>query len=642
MTVIKTFACYPGILSFEPTESNIDEFAESLAAAGVTHVQINHLPDAMHPEQLAQPDNVYLWYANWGPPLDLFVSSKLNCGLWPEMYLERNRRTLLRFANAARRHGMKPLLYLCEPRFVPERFFAKFPRLRGPRVDNPSFSRTPLYALCTDWPEVLHHYRQMMDQMMGLVPDLSMVTLFTSDSGAGFDFNPLTYAGPNGAGRKDIPLEERVLRWLRVILDAGLALNSDFRVNLTSGLSPEVQAKVQASAPAGIVGSVYGLYSWNGGLEEHWAYHQATWGVPRAKWTILNLDRKVAAAERFSDLKNRYDDAARGGRDPLVHAELPTTDYPRNMRYVPHPFETIKIMKNIVRLGAKGITLWGVISPRRLVPYDVNSQAMHLINENIDADPETLIAGIAERWVGRQHAMVLLDAWRRCDHAWVRRPLWAYTGLLKQHLPGPLVPDILALKPEETAYYRTIAMDDLEMIQGRGSWLPHERDERNRDFVLHEIYEKQTLPGLRDAAALLKVEADGAEGDARTVLLNQRDYIHLAYLMQRTNYNWYEAGRYLLPGPAPGHDRKINEIIDDEIANTREIIDLMIGRLEHFMRVMSSDYFTYIEVGPSFVEQLKKRVEVMLVHRGDQPRSLSDQLGKMRIFFQPLNSEVIG
>ncbi|MBI4024130.1 MAG: hypothetical protein HY360_04060 [Verrucomicrobia bacterium] len=293
------------------------------------------------------------------------------------------------------------MLYLCEPRFVPERFFQRHPALRGPRVDNPTCSKTPLYALCTDLPEVLDHYREMMAKIMELVPDLAMASLFTSDSGAGFDYNPDQYAGPNGAGfNRGIPLEKRVARFLRALLDAGRAVNPDFTVNVTSGFPTEMRAKILALCPPGVVGSVYGLYDWEGGLEEHWGYHQAVWGMPKAKWTIRNLDRAAAAADRFADMQKRFDVAAQGGREPIVHAELPTTDYPRPLRYTPHPFETIRLMKDLARLGAKRIAAWGVISPKSLVPHEPNERnrdhvihelyAKHTLPELFDA-AETLV-----------------------------------------------------------------------------------------------------------------------------------------------------------------------------------------------------------------------------------------------------------
>ncbi len=87
------------------------------------------------------------------------------------------------------------------------------------------------------------------------------------------------------------------------------------------------------------------------------------------------------------------------------------------------------------------------------------------------------------------------------------------------------MPDLTALRSEETAYYRTMALDDWERIQGLGAFVRHEPDERIRDYVVGELYEKQTLPGLARAATLLEKEAAGADAASATVLLRQRDHI---------------------------------------------------------------------------------------------------------------------
>jgi hypothetical protein len=638
MSAIPDLICYPNLLPFEPTEANVDAFMRSLSRAGVTHVQVNHLPDPMHPELLSQPENVYLWFANFGPPLDLFFSSDLNRGLYPEMYLERNRKVLLRFAQSARRHGLKPLLYLCEPRFVPERFFQRHPTLRGPRVDNPTCSTQPLYALCTDLPEVHEHYRELMAHAMASVPDLSLATVFTSDSGSGFDYNPDSYAGPNGAGfNRKFPLEKRVNRFLSLLCEEGRKKNPDFTVNLTSGFDPEWREKILAAAPAGVVGSVYGLYDWEGGLEEHWGYHQALWGIPKAKWNVRTLDRVRAAQDRFADMKERFALASRGGKSPIVHAELPTTDYPRPLRYTPHPFETIRIMKDLARMGSKRLALWGVINPPDLVPEDANMEAMKAANADIEADATALVTRIAEGWVGTKHAAALVEAWRLCDQAWTRRPLWNHSGLPKQALPGPLVPDLTALKSEETAYYRTVALDDLERIQGLGAFVRHEADERIRDYVITELYEKQTLAELAKAASLLEKEAGSADSASAAILLRQRDHIQFGYLVQRSHYNWYEAGRYIVPGEKPAQGRSMAAIVDDEIATTRAMIALLEGRQEQFMRTMHSDTMTY-EFGPGFTGHLKLRIEVMRKHRNDPPRSLTGTLGKVHEYLKDMES----
>lgn len=639
MKAFKEIYCYPGLLPFEPTQENADRMMASLAEAGVTHVQINHLPDLMHPEQLAQPGNVYLAFANFGPPLDLYVSSQYNHGLWPEMYLDRNQSCLKRFAAAARKHGIKPILYLCEPRFAPERFFQKNPTLRGPRVDNPTCSTTPLFALCTDMPEVKQHYREMMEKMLELVPDLAAVSIFTSDSGSGFDYNPHSYSGSNGAGfNRGIPLEKRVSNFLGLLLEEGRKKSSGFEVHLTSGFDPEMRAKILSIVPKGVVGSVNGLYDWEGGLEEHWGYHQAVWAPGGPKWNIRNLDRKAAYKERFEDMKERLAASTAKGEKPLVHAELPTTDYPRPLRYTPQPFEVISIMKAYAKLGIKRMTAWGVISPKELVPHDVNLAAFRAINENISAKPDTIVRGIAVSWAGEKYADVLLNAWKECDFAHCRRPNWV-CGINKILFPGPMVPDLTVLKPEEQSYYKTIAIADLERIQGVGSFIPFEADERNRDYVLDKIYDKETLPGLEHAASLLEKAARTASPKAATVLKKQAEHIRFAWLFQRTHRNWYESGQHLVQSVGANPRRQFAQIVDDEISVTREMIKLLDGRVAHFIRSYPSDNMTY-EFGDGLVGQLRTRIEVMQRHREDKPLPLGDRLEKVKAHLAALAKQV--
>ncbi len=630
MPALTTFVCYPNLLPFEPTADAIDRFMAALAGAGVTHVQVNHLPDLMHPETLSQPDNFYLSFANFGPPLDLFVASTLNRGLYPELYLERNRRCLLRFTEGARRHGITPMIYLCEPRFVPERLFQRHPTLRGPRVDNPTCSTRPLYALCTDLAEVKAHYRELMAQMMALAPDLAMASIFTSDSGSGFDYNPDTYAGPNGAGfNRRYPIEHRVVDFLSLLLEEGQRVNHDFTVNLTSGFSPELRARILKIAPAGVVGSVYGLYDWEGGLEEHWAYHQAMHD-PRA------LDREAAYQERFADIKARYDVAAAGGKAPIVHAELPTYDYPRPLRYTPHPFETIRLLKDYARLGAMRMALWGRLSPAELVPYDVNMAAMQAANAEINADAEALVRRIARTWVGDAHADALVQAWRLCDRAITHRPLWShsFTGV-KDALPGPLVPDLTRLTLDERAYYRTTMLDDLEQTNGFGYYVPHQDDEAVRDYVLHTLYDEELFPTLDAALALLDGALETAHGEAAAVLTGQRDHIRCFRLWMRSSYNWLEAGRYIVPGAGQGTGRSLPAIIDDELQVTEALIALLDGRHEQFLTTFYSDAMPDLP-GPSFVDHLKQRIPIMRRHRNDPPGVLTARLEKLHAYLRTL------
>jgi hypothetical protein len=337
-------------------------------------------------------------------------------------------------------------------------------------------------------------------------------------------------------------------------------------------------------------------------------------------------------------MKQRLAAATTKGEEPLVHAELPTTDYPRPLRYTPQPFEVIRIMQAYAELGVKRLTAWGVMSPKELVPYDVNAAAFRAINENITAAPELLVRGIAVSWVGEKYANVLLAAWKACDVAHCRRPNWV-CGISKILFPGPLVPDLTALKPEELRYYKTIAIADLERIQGLGACIPFEADERNRDFVLQELYGKETLPGLERAAFVLEQAAVTAEPQVAAILTQQAEHIRFAWMFQRTHRNWYEAGQHLVPGVGAKPRRAFAEIVDDEIAVTREMIALLDGRVAHFIRSYPSDNMTY-EFGDGLVGQLRSRVEVMRRHRDDTPLPLGDRLEKVKAHLAALEKQV--
>lgn len=623
MSMFTNVVCYPNLLPFEPTEAKVHDFMSGMASAGVTHVQVNHLPDLMHPELLNQPDNVYLWFANFGPALDMFVASDLNRGLYPEPFIDRNRRLLLRFVEAARSHGIKPLLYLCEPRFVPERFYQRYPTLRGARVDNPMHSRQPIYALSVDRAQVQRHYRQMMARIMELVPDLAMVTLFTSDSGAGFEYNPDQYAGPNGSGfNADMPLEDRVVGFIRCIGEPARAVNPEFTFNLTSGFHPVDREKILDAAPEWVHGSTFGLYDWIGGLEEFWAYHQTVWSHGGPMWAIQSLDREAARKWRYDDMKQRFDIASRGGRSPIVHAEVPGHDYPRPLRYVPHPFETVRVIRETASLGADKLAAWGVMNPPGLITLDINREAMREALTDANADADTIVRHIAERSSGGDDAVatVLVEAWRRCNEAHETRPLWHHIGLAKRWLPGPLVPDFHALTIDEQSYFMTVSLEDLDRVKGVGYHVPAEADERKRDYVLDEIYAKVTLPEL-DAAATMLSEAARAQGDheVTAVLHEQADFVRLAWLFQRSCRNWYEAGRHLRPGEAPGMGRTMAAIVDDEIEVTESMIALTREQPGRFFRIMPLEGMTY-EIGPTFIQQLEARANLMRAHRDDPPQ----------------------
>ena len=172
-----------------------------------------------------------------------------------------------------------------------------------------------------------------------------------------------------------------------------------------------------------------------------------------------------------------------------------------------------------------------------------------------------------------------------------------------------------------------------------GCFIPFERDEQNRDYVLNEIYDKETLPGLEHAASLLEKASAIGSPETSAILTQQAEHIRFAWLFQRTNRNWYEAGQHLVQGVGANPRRPFAEIVDDEIDVTREMITLLEGRAERFIRSYPSDNMTY-ELGNGLVGQLRTRIEVMQSHRDDTPLPLGDRLEKVKAHLAALEKAV--
>jgi hypothetical protein len=114
-----------------------------------------------------------------------------------------------------RQYGLKGHWSANEPQVLPEAFFTAYPKLRGPRVDQPNRSRVARFAPCVDEPETLQLYRDALKIMWARCPEIDSFSFLTTDSGSGFCWVPGLYPGINGNSNcKDRPMEDRVAGFL--------------------------------------------------------------------------------------------------------------------------------------------------------------------------------------------------------------------------------------------------------------------------------------------------------------------------------------------------------------------------------------------------------------------------------------------
>lgn len=107
---------------------------------GATHVSITEdLPPAMW--QFNPPDDPYpAWFVYRVSLLKIFAPPEVQPYI-DRQYAERIARILEERCTVLRRLGLKAHWNSNEPQVLPEAFFRSYPRLRGPRVDQPNRSR---------------------------------------------------------------------------------------------------------------------------------------------------------------------------------------------------------------------------------------------------------------------------------------------------------------------------------------------------------------------------------------------------------------------------------------------------------------------------------------------------------------------
>ncbi|MCB1124314.1 MAG: hypothetical protein KJT03_22370, partial [Verrucomicrobiae bacterium] len=220
-----------------------EDHIREMARLGFTHVEVNGLA-ATFPYEQAAPDELLYRFYTYCAALDQFVYSKLNKGIYPFEYLRANLNKLKQSAQLAEKYGLRAGILSFEPRSVPDQLLARYPMLRGARVDHPLRSFRPRYNLTTAHPVVLDHYSEMLEKILREAPNIDYMVVWSNDSGAGFEYTSSLYVGRNGGGyvirefKGDDDIAEaaanNMIRFMKTLRDAGRQVNPKFFTALRS------------------------------------------------------------------------------------------------------------------------------------------------------------------------------------------------------------------------------------------------------------------------------------------------------------------------------------------------------------------------------------------------------------------------
>jgi hypothetical protein len=602
-----------------------EAYIREYARLGFTHVEVNGLA-APFPWEQGVEGEFYPDFYTYCPALDQFVFSRLNEGLYPREYLDANRALLKENARLAVKYGLVPGLLCFEPRSVPEAFFQKYPTLRGARVDHPFRSFKPRYTMSTVHPAVRSHYREMLAKLMDEVPELGFLTIWSNDSGAGFEHTKSLYVGRNGGAymirewKDDREIARtaagQVAAFFHLLKEEAVSVNPDFRVitRLESFygerefLWPELKTGVDAEV--------------NSLLTEGWESNYPHPSYPEVKVLGSIYHNRIFPEEKKAlyELRERGSEAwffhffgIHGAHEPLYG--------------IPYPWLTYDKLRSARENAVTHLSHLGGIQPPDRVPFAVNQEVFRLFQFNQDLDIEEAVKSIAAACAGEEQGPSLVEGWRLMEEA-VRQvkplPVYSHYGVVWQRLfVRPLVPDIGGIPEEERAYYEKYMCTSIHNPN---------RVDLSKDVLFDlispeyarsvmERMDADVMPALDRAVDLFRRKR---EETGQAVFADQRVRciaLRCLYETLRNTAAWiYSVHTYLQS--SEGAVRKkcrslLDDLMDREVENTNALLDLWESAGTEWLIV--GRWETPFIHGDNFGRLLRRKLALMEKFRDHEP-----------------------
>nr|NIM11288.1 hypothetical protein [Candidatus Aminicenantes bacterium]NIM78068.1 hypothetical protein [Candidatus Aminicenantes bacterium]NIN17388.1 hypothetical protein [Candidatus Aminicenantes bacterium]NIN41281.1 hypothetical protein [Candidatus Aminicenantes bacterium]NIN84054.1 hypothetical protein [Candidatus Aminicenantes bacterium] len=616
-------------------QRNMDKetYIRHLAALGFTHLEVNGLAFPMALETGPKGEAYHMFYT-YCPALDQFVYSQLNKGIYPYYYLSANLSNLKTNARLAVKYGLVPGLLCFEPRSLPEAFFSRYPMLRGARVDHPFRSFKPRYNMTIAHPKVKEHYREMLTKLMREVPELGFISIWTNDSGAGFEYTKSLYVGRNGGAylirewKDDEEIAraagENALQFFYLLRDAGRKINPGFRV-ITR------------------MESFYGEHDiiWKG-LEDQ--VDVETTSLIAKGWEMPYSHPRYPESTSINGgtvYQCQFDP-----KENVLMKELETRDSCSHFYFaagphamfapllgIPYPSLTYQRLKLLYENGVRFLAHSGGTFPPGLVPFNVNHEISRVFQFNPGMNIRQEIEKIARIWTGNVFLQELQKAWQFTEEAVLAfpniTPLYSTMGFVWYRLwVRPLVPNIEAIDREERAYYEdfmcTTPHNPNNVDLSRDVLFQLTTPEKCRKDV--ERIDINLWKPLDQAIEILSRIRSEARNQLGNVNVIEDQYIRLNalrcwFMTQRNAAAWIAGVHGFLDAENDPEKEKNRELLKNamkkEIKNSKQLLELLASGIE-FMAVTDIGETPLIH-GNNLKDLLQKRITLMEAHMKDEP-----------------------
>lgn len=610
---------------------NLEDYFRELAVMGITHVEVNGLAFP-EPIEKGVDGEVYPRFYTYCAALDQFTSSKLNKGVYPKEYINANLENLKKNAELALKYGITPGLLCFEPRSVPEELFKKYPMLRGARVDHPLRSLKPRYNLAVCHPVVKEHYRELIQNLLKEVPELGYISIWSNDSGAGFELTKSLYVGPNTGGylirewKSDDDnakaAADNVIDYLSFLRDSGRELNPDFRVITRREPFYGEEKFLNEKFDEGIDLEVFSHLA--KGFESAYS-HPVYKDVDTVLGTLFQSKLKKAEKTEIDRFKKQgvnthfnYTPGTMNNFEPLLGIPFPRFVFDR--------------LKSMTEFELDYTIFHGGGTPLSLAPFNINQEIIRLFLYEGIKNIDEILGRIAGEWVGKDYAEKLVEFWRLTEEGIMYyQPVFLYSlwGInWYRFWIRPIVPDFEKIPEEDRKYYEDFMLTTLHNPT---------RVDLNRDvgFTLmsmdfaknaSERMDKNVWDKLDSAVRLAdSIINSQPEENIIKVFVDQRDRVRALKCWIRTIKNvcsWiYNVHTYLDYGDKNLRKicrKNIREMVLDEIENARDLLNLWQTSEIEFMQISGEKETTFI-YDENIGDYIKRKIELMQGRENDEP-----------------------
>ncbi len=617
-----------------------EEAVRHLAECGFTHLEVNGLAGHI-PFEAGVPDEYYNQFYSYCADLTQFVDSTLIRGVYPAEYLQANLNRLKHLANLGRKYGLKPGLLCFTPRSLPEIVFQKYPTLRGARIDHPMRSHMPRYTLAQDHPVARDHYRQLIQNLMKEVPDLDYLSVWTNDSGAGFEYTASLYVGRNGGPylirewRSHEKIAEAAgksaIRWLRLIRESAAEINPDFTVSLRiepfkvehdtiiSGMGNGLTVE----APSLLVKGYELPYEHNNYPEQK-----------SVAGTIHHTSLDPSEKQKLQEFREK-------GFEPVLNY-APASGY--NMEPllgIPFPKMLYKKLIAMKESGFRRISAFGGILNTSRTPWWPNPEVIRLVQLNTGESPEKFLRRTAAKWIGEEHADDLTALWDETDRIVSFLPivpLYSNFGFVwLRTWVRPIVPDIEAVPKEERLYYERfiVSTPNNPSMNDLGRDVLFELISEDSGRLMAEQFDNNVLKPLDALIGKTRDLMDGADDQAQEIFKDLYERLRAFKCWSRTQRNTcaWVAGVYGFlrsekEAEKQTHKKYLAAMVRDELENAHDLLELWNTATTEFIPISAVGETSFI-YGENLGELIQKKIDLMKKYGDRDPRIDQDILWRI-------------